>query len=117
MPVATVLRMSLADLAKARRAMEGRNDKLSVTYNYLSGQDFKNRLTGIVDGFIEMQKDLDKEKRAIQGQWAKRERQIQQVAMNTAGLYGDLQGIIGGTLPEIEGLGLRQLTVDETLAE
>jgi hypothetical protein len=36
--------------------------------------------------------------------WAKREEQIRRVVEATAGLYGDLQGIAGRTLLEIDGL-------------
>jgi hypothetical protein len=38
--------------------------------------------------------------------WAKREEQIRGVVASTAGLYGDLQGIAGRSLLEIDGLGL-----------
>ncbi len=37
-------------------------------------------------------------------QWAKREMQLQGVLDSTLGMYGDLQGIAGKALPEIEGL-------------
>ena len=50
-----------------------------------------------------MQEDLDKEKKAITKQWAKREEQIERVMQATVGMYGDLQGIAGKTLQEIEG--------------
>ena len=36
--------------------------------------------------------------------WAKREEQIRGVIESTAGMYGDLQGIAGKSLQEIEGL-------------
>ena len=52
-----------------------------------------------------MHEDLDKEKMAIMKQWAKREEQIHRVMQATVGMYGDLQGIAGKTLQEIEGLG------------
>lgn len=45
-----------------------------------------------------MLEDLDKEKRAITKQWAKREEQIERVMGATVGMYGDLQGIAGKTL-------------------
>lgn len=45
-----------------------------------------------------MQEDLDKEKKAIIKQWAKREQQIARVMEATAGMYGDLQGIAGQTI-------------------
>ena len=38
--------------------------------------------------------------------WAKREMQIQGVIESTVGMYGDLQGIAGSSLQEIEGLEL-----------
>ena len=56
-----------------------------------------------------MQEDLDKEKKAIIKQWAKREEQIDRVMQATVGMYGDLQGIAGKSLKEIEGLEMRAL--------
>ncbi len=45
-------------------------------------------------------------------QWAKREQQIEGVMGATVGLYGDLQGIAGKSLQEIESLELRALGFD-----
>jgi hypothetical protein len=56
-----------------------------------------------------MQDDLDKEKKAITKQWAKRVEQIDRVMQATVGMYGDLQGIAGKTLKEIEELELLAL--------
>ena len=42
-------------------------------------------------------------------QWAKREEQIERVMGATVGMYGDLQGIAGKSLQEIEGLELPAL--------
>jgi len=56
-----------------------------------------------------MQEDLDKEKKVITKQWAKREEQIAQVMQSTVGMYGDLQGIAGKSLQEIEGLEIKSL--------
>ena len=95
-------------MAKVRRALEGQHDKMEVVYNYLSSAEFRNRVAGIVEAFATMKNDLDAEKRAIERQWAKREKQIEQAVRATAGMYGDLQGIIGATLPEIEGMDLLQ---------
>jgi len=51
-----------------------------------------------------MQDDLDKERKTMTRLWAKREAQIRGVIDSTAGMYGDLQGIAGKSLSEIEGL-------------
>lgn len=42
-------------------------------------------------------------------QWAKREEQIERVMGAAVGMYGDLQGIAGESLQEIEGLSLLAL--------
>jgi hypothetical protein len=56
-----------------------------------------------------MKEDLDREKKTITRQWAKREEQIDRVMQATVGMYGDLQGIAGRTLQEIEGLEFQGL--------
>jgi hypothetical protein len=63
----------------------------------------------IVEAFSSMNEDLDKEKKAITKQWAKRDEQIDRVMQATVGMYGDLQGIAGKSLQEIEGLEFRAL--------
>ncbi len=45
--------------------------------------------------------------------WSKREKQIQNVIDNTVGLYGDLEGIAGRAMPQIEGLELDLLANEE----
>ncbi len=107
--LASALRAGLLETASARRAMVGRQDKMEQVYSYLASPDFRNRVTGIGEAFVTMQQDLAKEKRAIQTQWAKREKQIEQALANTVGMYGDMQGIIGGALPQIDGFDLRML--------
>ena len=49
--------------------------------------------------------------------WAKRQSQIHRVVEATAGMYGDLQGIAGKTLHEIEGLDLRLLDAPQDADE
>jgi hypothetical protein len=49
-----------------------------------------------------MQAGLQEEKRTAQRQWAKREKQIEQVISNTAGMYGELQALTG--LPDLAAL-------------
>ncbi len=60
-----------------------------------------------------MKEDLDKEKKVITKQWAKRDEQIERVMQATVGMYGDMQGIAGKTLQEIEGLELKALESGE----
>lgn len=108
-PVAIALREGLIAVAKSRRAMEGQHGKMELVYNYLIGQEFYNRVSGIVEAFITMREDLEAERRVLIGRWKKREKQLDRVLVSTSGLYGDLQGIIGRSLPEIKGMSLMDL--------
>ncbi len=108
-PVAMALRQSLMEVAAARKATEGQQTKMEMVYDYLMGPRFRQRVQAIVEAFSTMQEDLDKERKVIMKQWAKREEQIGRVMQATVGMYGDLQGIAGKTLQEIEGLELTAL--------
>jgi hypothetical protein len=109
LPVAMILRQSLLEIALARQSSEGQQSKTEMVYQYLTGPRFRQRVEAIVEAFSTMQEDLDKERKAIMKQWAKREEQIERVMAATVGMYGDLQGIAGKSLQEIEGLELKVL--------
>ena len=108
-PVAIALRQSLIDLSTARQVGEGQQSKMELVYQYLTGPRFRRRIEAIVERFSDMQADLDRERKAMTRLWAKREGQIRGVIESTVGMYGDLQGIAGKTLQEIEGLDLQLL--------
>lgn len=109
LPVAVILRQSLLDLAVARQVSDGQQTKTEMVYQYLTSSRFRHRVEAIVEAFSTMQEDLDKERKVIMKQWAKREEQIMRVMGATVGMYGDLQGIAGKSLQEIEGLEMQTL--------
>lgn len=108
-PIAVLLRQSLIELFDARQAKEGQQTKMEMLYGYLTGPRFRQRVQAIVEKFSEMQEDLDRERKSMTRLWAKREEQIHGVIDATSGMYGDLQGIAGKTIREIEGLELKAL--------
>jgi hypothetical protein len=79
---------------------------MEALYQYLAGTEFKQKIEGIVEAFGSMQDLLNKERRAMERIWKQREKEIRRVIRNTAGLYGDMQGIIGGQIPAIPALEL-----------
>ena len=106
LPVATMLRQGLLQISQTRALSEGQHTKTEMVYQYLTGPRFRQRVEAIVEAFTSMQDDLDKERKVITKQWAKRQSQIESVMNSTVGMYGDLQGIAGKSLQEIEGLEL-----------
>ena len=116
-PLASALRTGLIEIATVKRSVEGRNDKMQLLYNYLSGQEFRHRVEGIVEAFVTLREDLEAEKRATQRMWAKREKQLERATAQTTGMYGDLSGIIGANLPAIESLAHPGLARPDDMTE
>lgn len=56
-----------------------------------------------------MQEDLNKEKAHAISHWAKREKQIFKVMENTVSLYGDVRGIAGTAIKEINALEIEEV--------
>jgi hypothetical protein len=117
LPVATILRHTLLQVSNVRLISEGQQTKAEMVYQYLTGPRFRQRVEAIVEAFSSMQEDLDKERKAIMKQWAKRDEQIERVMGATVGMYGDLQGIAGKSIQEIEGLQLPALGTSESATE
>ena len=99
----------LSDTALARQASVGQQTKTELVYQYLTGPRFRQQMEAIVEAFSSMQEGLHKEKKVIMAQWEKRQEQIELVMQSTVGMYGDLQGIAGQTIQEIEGLEMKAL--------
>jgi hypothetical protein len=113
--VAAALRDGLIRTASARLAETGKQGKMEDLYQYLCSTEFQQHIEGIVESFVELQKDLHKERRAMEKIWAAREKQIVRAIRHTALLYGGIQSIAGGnTLPELKHLQLEAPAPDES---
>lgn len=104
--LAMALRGGLVDVARTRASLAVKGERMEMIYNYLTGQDFRQRVEGVVESYAAMKEDLEAEKRAMEKIWAKREQQLQRGLKSIAGFYGDLQGIAGPTLQPIQRLEL-----------
>jgi len=114
-PLATALRQTLIEVYQSKQSRDGQHTKMELVYDYLVGPNFRHRITAIVEKIGDMQSDLDREKKAMTRLWSKRDAQIQSVIESTVGMYGDLQGIAGRALQEIEGLEIPLIEQDANL--
>jgi hypothetical protein len=112
-PLATSLRQTLIDVAGAKGRAMGQETKMEMIYDYLTGTQFKQRVDAIVERFEDMQDNLRKERVFIEKQWALRAKQIDLVIASTVGMHGDLQGIAGRAMPEIESLDALMIGKDD----
>ncbi|MBK6526259.1 MAG: DUF2130 domain-containing protein [Crocinitomicaceae bacterium] len=102
--VAAVFRDGLIRLKVASESNENKGEKMQMLYSYLTGNEFRQQIEAIVEGFSTLQSELDKEKKAMQLIWKKREKQIEKVVNNTIGLYGSVKGIAGASVQDIQSL-------------
>jgi len=101
-----VLRESIIGIHNATKSQENKGEKMNMLYSYLTSNEFKLQIEAIVGGFVQMGSDLESEKRAMEGIWKKREKQIQKVLMNTNHMYYSFKGIAGSAIAPIKQLEL-----------
>lgn len=102
--IAYALRARLLEVDAVKQSSKGKQSKMEVLYEYLSGTEFKQRVESIVESFSSIQNDIETEKRWFQKKWAKQEKMIRRVIDNTIGMHGDLQSIMGSSLQEMKQL-------------
>lgn len=101
-----LLREFVVRLSTAVATQENKGDKMGMIYDYLTGNEFRLQVEAIVEGFTQMQADLESEKRAMQGIWKKREKQIEKVLLNTNHMYSSVKGIAGSAVQPVPLLEL-----------
>lgn len=111
--LSSVLRESIIKINQAKKSEENKTDKMSLLYGYLTSTEFKMQIEAIVEGFTQMQSDLDSEKRSMQRIWKQREKQIEKVLDNTIGMYGSIKGIAGNSIGNVKALELPYNDLDE----
>jgi len=111
--LSAVIREYIIKIDEAVASQENKGDKMEMLYNYLTGQSFRAQFEAIVEGFTQMQNDLNKEKRAMNALWSAREKQIEKVLHNTSGIHGSLKGLAGNAIATIKSLELDEGTILE----
>lgn len=106
LPLAAIARRQLIQLAIAKSTAANKDEKLESLYSYLQSDTFRHRFEAYVEGIIQMQADLETEKRSSERLWKRREVQISRTLQNLSKMYGELQGIMGNALPDIKPLSL-----------
>lgn len=101
-----LLREEIVKLDRLKKSQTNRGTKADLMYDYLTSNEFKMQIEGIISGFTDMRNDLAKEKMSMERIWKKREKQLDMVLTNTSFMYGSVQGIAGPEVKDIELLEL-----------
>ena len=62
--------------------------KMEVLYNYLSSDQFKQRIEGIVEPFMALREQLESEERTTYTRWSHREKQLTVLPLSKAIEFG-----------------------------
>ena len=114
LPLASLLRRSLLQIAVAKYTAQQGSEKLQDLYEYLQSESFRHRFESFAEGVRGLHEDMESEKRSMERVWKRREVQIKRVSLNISRMYGELQGVMGNALPEIHTLSLPEITSTET---
>ena len=101
-----LLRQKVIEIYIATKSQENRADKMNLLYNYFTSNEFSLQLKSIVEGFVAMQEELNKQKRSVMASWKRQQKQIDTVLINTTNMYGSIKGIAGNALENVQALEL-----------
>jgi len=111
--MAAFLREGLIRVAVANRNAEGKDVKIEMIYDYLTGGEFNNRVRAIIESYDEMARQLELEKKQAQKRWAAQEKILQKVTSGLYGMSGDLQGIAGRDIIALPGHAEEEMPDDD----
>lgn len=101
----SAMRHTIIRIAETKKGEENKGEKMQLLYDYLTGNEFRQQMETIVEGFLSMKTSIDKERIQMEKLWKEREKQLQKVLISTSGLYGSIKGIAGasvGNIPLLE---------------
>jgi hypothetical protein len=101
----TALRHTIIRVADTRKSEENKGEKMNMLYNFLTGNEFRQQIETIVEGFLSMKNSITKERVQMEKLWKEREKHLEKVLLSTSGMYGSIRGIAGasiGSIPLLE---------------
>ena len=96
----------LCEVSNVIGTQKNKTSKTSLMFNYVTGHGFRHEVETIVESFVKLQEDLESEKRSMNTQWSKREKQLSTILKSTSNIYGSLKGIAGNSIKQVEKLEL-----------
>lgn len=109
MGLGAALRVGLIGAARERALAVNQGTAKDLIYGYVTGQEFGMQVRAIAEAFGRLKSDLDKERQAMERIWKSREKQLEVVLGNIAGMRGSLEGYAGKALMGLETTGLEAI--------
>lgn len=101
-PIASMLRSALLRIALVRATSQGRQTKAELVYDYLTDSRFAHRIMPVIESLGNMRRDVGARRERIERELAREEQRILTAQDSVQRLIGDIQGIAGVTIEELE---------------
>lgn len=105
-PVANMLRDKLISISKVEKSLEWKDVKMEMLYKYLSSEEFSSKISMMVDVFAQLKMWIDSERRAMEKNWKKREKDLERATFAVTWMYWELESLMWQALPWAERLEL-----------
>ncbi len=105
-PVATILRERVLAISKTEKSLEWKDAKMEMLYKYLWSEEFSSKMNMMVDVFTNLKWWIDMEKRSMEKNWKKREKDIERATFAISWMYGELESLMWQELPWSEKMAL-----------
>ena len=104
--VSSMLREKLIAISKTEKSLEWKDIKMEMLYKYLSSEEFSWKISMMVDVFAQLKTWIDSERRAMEKNWKKREKDLERATYAITWMYGELESLMWQELPWAEKLSL-----------
>lgn len=105
-PVCNMLRDKLISISKVEKSLEWKDVKMELLYKYLSSEEFSSKINMMVDVFSQLKMWIDSERRAMEKNWKKREKDLERATFAVTWMYWELESLMWQALPWSERLEL-----------
>ncbi|WP_374949479.1 DUF2130 domain-containing protein [Mucilaginibacter sp.] len=99
--VSYILRDGVLKLAALAKAQDNKGDKMHLLYDYLTSSEFSEQWKAIREGYMSMRLSIVKERDTMERLWKSREKQLDKVLINAAGIKGNIEGIAGNDMIQL----------------
>ena len=66
-----------------------------MIYDYVTGNEFKEQLKAVVEGFTSMRESINQERIQMEKLWKSREKHLDKILLNATHITGSIEGISG----------------------
>jgi len=104
--VCSILRDKLISISKIEKSLVWKDIKMEMLYKYLTSEEFSGKINMMADVFSSLKSGIDSERRAMEKNWKKREKDLERATFAITGMYGELESLMWQALPWTDKLSL-----------